>query len=184
MQALVNARLQEQNLHETSVGAAVAARLKVQLAQRDRSEWPVFKAWCEQKAVTPFPARPASVAYFVLDNVLLGIDQIEKVIASISAVHDGVADPTISPLVSAALNHVSPIDPPRSWPKEHKQRFLSLPRELQVYVVTRETQRDKEVTRAQNEIGRVRQELKIARQDLEMLQHALEESNGAKSNAA
>jgi len=159
MQALVNARLQEQNQHEAAVAAAVAARLDYQPVQHDRTAWPLFKGWCEQKAITPFPARPASVAYFILDNVLLGIEGLEKVIEGISAVHDGVADPTLSPMVSAAFHQVAPIDPPRSWPKEHKQRFLSLPRELQTYVVARETQRDKEVTRAQNEAAKVRQKL-------------------------
>jgi hypothetical protein len=44
-----------------------------------------------------------------------------------------------------------PVEPPRSWTKEEKERFKSLPRETQEYLARRETERDREVRRSQNE---------------------------------
>lgn len=159
MQALVNARLQEQDQRDLALNAVVSSRLNLPAREGDRTAWPMFKAWCEQNGITPFPARPASVGYFILDNLLLGIDALLKIVESISAVHEGVADPTSSPLVSAALNQVAPIEPPRSWPKEHKQRFVSLPYGLQIYVAAHEAQRDKAVRRAQSETAIAKQKL-------------------------
>lgn len=44
-----------------------------------------------------------------------------------------------------------PIEAPRSWTKEEKERFASLPRETQEYLATRETERDAATRRSQNE---------------------------------
>jgi hypothetical protein len=43
------------------------------------------------------------------------------------------------------------IEPPRSWTKEAKERWNSLPRETQEYLAEREQERDREVRRSQNE---------------------------------
>ena len=52
------------------------------------------------------------------------------------------------------------VEPPRSWGKEEKQRFLQLPRDLQLYFAKREQQRDDTVRRAQNEAAQARREMK------------------------
>lgn len=44
-----------------------------------------------------------------------------------------------------------PIEPPRSWTKEAKERWQALPRETQEYLSEREQERDREVRRSQNE---------------------------------
>jgi hypothetical protein len=44
-----------------------------------------------------------------------------------------------------------PIEPPRSWSKDEKERFKALPRETQEYLAERETERDREIRRTQNE---------------------------------
>jgi len=44
-----------------------------------------------------------------------------------------------------------PIEPPRSWTKEEKERFQSYPRELQAYLSEREQERDRAVRQSQNE---------------------------------
>lgn len=46
---------------------------------------------------------------------------------------------------------VPPIDPPRSWTKDEKERFQSLPRETQEYIAKREQEREREIRRSQNE---------------------------------
>jgi anion-transporting ArsA/GET3 family ATPase len=76
-------------------------------------------------------------------------------------------------------------EPPRSWTKEAKLRFLDLPANLQVYLVSREKQRDDEVRRSQNEAAEARkalavaqQQLAEARQELAALKQAKETENG------
>src|SRR5712691_5061420 len=57
-----------------------------------------------------------------------------------------------------------PIEPPRSWTKEAKQRFQALPRETQEYLSVREQERDREVRRSQNEAAETRKALEAERQ--------------------
>jgi len=71
----------------------------------------------------------------------------------------GLADPTLGGVVTEAVSDLAGIDPPRSWPAAHKQRFKSLPYDLQVYVGTHEAQRERALRRAQNEAARARQQL-------------------------
>ena len=51
------------------------------------------------------------------------------------------------------------INPPRSWPKEEKQRFLALPYTMQAYLYQREGERDRAVRKAQKEAGDARKKL-------------------------
>jgi hypothetical protein len=53
--------------------------------------------------------------------------------------------------VPEPAEQVPPIEPPRSWTKDEKERFLSLPRETQAYLAEREQERDREIRRSQNE---------------------------------
>jgi hypothetical protein len=46
---------------------------------------------------------------------------------------------------------VPPIEPPRSWTTEEKERFKGLPRETQEYLAQREQDRDRAVRQSQNE---------------------------------
>jgi hypothetical protein len=125
----------------------------------DTSEWPVFAAWCQANSIRPYPARPASVAYFILDNLLLGIDRLRSIVRSISVAHQNVADPTLGPAVSAALHQVEPIKPPRSWPDSEKRHFLELPYETQIFFAQHEHKRDKEINRAHQEAAHWRKKL-------------------------
>ncbi len=51
------------------------------------------------------------------------------------------------------------IEPPRSWTKEEKERFSSLPRETQEYLANREQERDRAVRQSQNEAAEHRKAL-------------------------
>ena len=50
-----------------------------------------------------------------------------------------------------AEDTLPPIEPPRSWTKDEKDRFKTFPRELQAYLSEREQERDRELRRSQNE---------------------------------
>lgn len=112
-----------------------------------------FAAWCEMMNVRSCPARPAVLAGFIveLSRTIPATDLI-KAAADIADWHllFGLANPSATPIVLAALDRIAAIDPPRSWPKEQKHRFRALPHDLQVYIAKREKERDRAVRRAQN----------------------------------
>jgi hypothetical protein len=131
------------------------------LAQARMRAAPMFVKWCELNGLSPCPAAPAHVARFVLDCAPLGIERLWPAIQDVSRLHVsvGLADPTLGGLVAEAISDLASIDPPRSWPAGHKQRFKSLPYDLQVYVAGHETQREKTLRRAQNEAANARRKL-------------------------
>lgn len=57
-----------------------------------------------------------------------------------------------------------PIDPPKSWTADQKERFAALPRETQEYIAERETARDVELRRGQNEAAEQRKAADAERQ--------------------
>src|SRR3954453_21947132 len=123
------------------------------------SEPTTFERWCMLNNVQPLPASPTMVARFVADIAPWGMEKIWPIVQEISRAHYtiGLADPTLGGPVAAAINQITQIDAPRSWPAEHKRRFLMLPYDLQQCVSERETQREKEVRRAQNEAAKAKQ---------------------------
>jgi len=131
------------------------------LAQARLRAAPMFARWCQLNAVSPCPASPASVARFVADCAPLGIERLWPAVQEISNMHVsiGLADPTLGGPAVTAISDLAGIEPPRSWPDDRKQRFRSLPYDLQIYVVSRETQREKALRRAQNEAAALRQKL-------------------------
>jgi len=109
--------------------------------------------------VQPLPATPADVAKFIADCAPLGIEKLWPIVGEISRAHYlvGLADPTLGGWVAHAINEVSKVEPPRSWPKEHKARFQSMPYDLQIYVANHEAEREKVIRRAQNDAALARQ---------------------------
>lgn len=122
---------------------------------------PMFARWCELNGASFCPASPAHVAKFVADCASLGIERLWPAVQDISRAHVslGFADPTLGGVAAAAISDVAGIDPPRSWPDDRKQRFRSLPYDVQVYVADHEARREKAVRRAQNEAAIARQKL-------------------------
>jgi hypothetical protein len=131
------------------------------LAQARMRAAPMFVKWCELNGLSPCPAAPAHVARFVVDCAPLGIERLWPAIQDISRLHVsvGLADPTLGGVAAGAISDLAGIDPPRSWPAGHKQRFRSLPYDLQAFVASHEAQREKALRRAQNEAANARQKL-------------------------
>jgi hypothetical protein len=146
----------EQATISVSINPVLAA-----LVQARRRAAPMFARWCELNGVRLCPASPADVAKFVADCASLGIERLWPAVQEISAVHSslGLADPTLGGVAAAAISEVAGVDPPRSWPGHHKQRFKSLPYDLQLYVAAHEAQREKVLRRAQNEAAAARRKL-------------------------
>jgi hypothetical protein len=141
--ALANAKAAEQAAEERVVTVGVLTHLGMELPQGDRSGWPVWQAFCDQRKIASLPGLPAAISVFILNYT--APDRLEKIIGSISIVHQdqGAADPTLSPAVIAALNQVRPIEPPRSWDATHKIRWQQLPRDVATYIRDRENDRDR-----------------------------------------
>jgi hypothetical protein len=179
LQALVNAELQDAEQHALTISAAVAKHIGPPPEQGQGNLPDEFAAWCERKGVKTLPARPASVALFVLENGGLGVDALALMVLKISQFHlrRGQADPTSGYPVATALNRIAKIDEPRSWPKEKKARFTSMPYDLQKYVAAHEGQREKEIRRAHNDAA-------TARRELAAIQKPAEATNGIQSQPA
>jgi hypothetical protein len=93
------------------------------------------------------------IARFVADIAPMGISDVWQAVQEISRAHYmiGLADPTIGGPVTAAINEIAKIDPPRSWPKEDQIRFRTLPYDMQLIVSKREADRDRQIRHMQNE---------------------------------
>lgn len=120
----------------------------------------MFANWCILKGIPPLPVAPATVAAFIADCTPLGVEKVWEAVRGISIAHlsQGLADPTAGGQAALAMNALSRIDPPRSWPKDEKARFFALPYDLQVYMHKREGQRDKAVKQAQDAAATARKE--------------------------
>lgn len=123
-----------------------------------------FQNWCHLMGHHPLPAAPFAVAAFIGDHAGLKPDQLFAEVAAVDEQHQalGYAPPGRSDLALKAFNAVHPVEPPRSWPKEEKCRFLELPHDLQVYFAQHEERREKEICRAFSEAAAARHKLKEA----------------------
>jgi hypothetical protein len=144
LQALASARQAERDAEERTLTAAVLSNLHMAPPTGDRSHFATWRTWCAGKGIADYPALPAAIAVYLLNNAGLG-ERLAMVVASISAVHqaNGKADPTLSPIVIAALDSVQPpIQPPRGWDATHRDMWQRLPRDLRSYTAARENDRD------------------------------------------
>jgi hypothetical protein len=67
-----------------------------------------------------------------------------------------------------------PIEPPRSWTKEAKERWQSLPRETQEYLAEREQERERELRRGQNDAAEKLKGLTAKEQAVELARQQYE----------
>ena len=123
-----------------------------------------WQKYCILRNVQYLPASPPAVAGFVIElaQAKLPIETIFPYVREISQEHilNGLADPCVGP-VSAAIEALAPVDPPRSWPATEKSRFDQLPWDLKAYLAAREKDRDLTTRRLQNEAADAKRKLKL-----------------------
>jgi hypothetical protein len=136
------------------------------LAQARLRAAPLFARWCERENVIFCPALPSAIAHFVKAHAGLGMEQLWLALQDISKLHVslGLADPTLGEPAAVAINAIAKISPPRAWPSDWKERFRTLPYDLQAFIADHEIRRDKALRRAQNEAAAARQKLAKHRQ--------------------
>lgn len=138
-----------------------------------------FDKWCKLNDRSPMPAAPATVAQFVADVAALGIEKIWPMIGEISRAHYmiGLADPTLGGAVSAAINEIARIEPPKSWPAPLRLRFPILPYDLQAYLAMQDKQQ-------RGVIAKAFQDAAEARKALEAIQQPERADDGISESAA
>lgn len=82
---------------------------------------------------------------------------------------DPETDPGEQPEAAEPAEELPPIEPPRSWTKEAKDRWDSLPRETQEYLAQREQERDRGLRQSQNEIAEQRKAIEAERAKAEQV---------------
>ncbi len=164
----MNPILQELDRHQREVRAERETVLATNVHQILRYVPPLFEpraaehlrpfvAFCEGRGVSHLPARPDTVAAFLLAHLDLSpsIDRVLEILDGIEALHDAhsLASPVRSSIVAAALARYPGRDPPRSWPAADRILFLQLPLMVQHAIARREAQRDKAVRQAQSKLA-------------------------------
>lgn len=176
-QALVNARQHQLSRDERVIAEEVSAVLGPPPPDTYRPER--FIKWCDEQSLPWRPASPAVIAKYALGFSKLGNILMEE-IRSISAAHcsTGLPDPCASWQVSEALCRLAKDrEPPRSWPAAEKTIFLTLPSDLQKYLIPRERDRDATVRRLQTEAAELKKQIAA-------IQESKEKTNGTTENAA
>ena len=120
----------------------------------------MFEKWCALRGEQAIPASPTIIARFIADIAPMGIDRVWPAVLEISRSHYiiGLPDSTQSFPVASAINELSKLEAPRSWPAAEKLRFSTLPYDIQLVISKREADRDKRVQQLQNEVAQIRKE--------------------------
>lgn len=166
--ALATARAADWSANERSIAATVAEQLGEFPRSTDgaeRKRFVEFKRWCDGKRVCSCPARPATVALFVLESVRLSVASLAELLDAIACEHHaaGLANPVTTWVVSEALGHVWEIEPPRAWPKEQKTRFAALPLDVRTFIFAHEVRRDIAIRSAHNDRAQAIRDLETER---------------------
>jgi hypothetical protein len=121
-----------------------------------------FQHWANFYSVRYLPARPFSVAGWVIEQVAQKVppEQIFAVLEAIDKVHDAHGIGTLSqtaPVVAVVAQLA--VDAPRSWNKHDKALFMCLPPEIRAVIAKREQERDAELRRLHSERDRERKKV-------------------------
>jgi hypothetical protein len=167
MDALVMHRASEMRNKDMAVSRELAARIGMAPPSADLPS--AFARWAELRGVVALPAKPDSVAFFILESKDLGLESLCEIASGISKAHQNFGDPVASFQVRRAFETIGgQISEPRSWPKINKQAFRDLPWHIQRVIESRETDHNTMLRRCQNEAADLRKQLKqIEKKDAE-----------------
>jgi hypothetical protein len=150
--------------------------------QRSAELLETFTMWCNSKGVPSLPAKPTTVAAFILARRRLDADEklTRNIVHAVERQHDiaGLPNPVATFAVRLALNKPATVEPPRSWPGAQKLMFAGLPREIQEVVSAREADRERALRRGQNEIAEMKKRLQEQMPQPKSAEQQKEDSNG------
>ena len=135
-----------------------ARSLSVPVDIRDR--FSLFEKWCAERSCRKLPAKPWTVAAFILDQTANGRDAqgCLALLAAIAEVHNSasLSDPTSSGFVRAALKSIIKTEPPRSWNQAEKSEWAKLPPDIRDAISRHEAARNKALRISQNKLAEER----------------------------
>jgi hypothetical protein len=146
----------------------LASELKLYIPARSlsadiRDRFSLFEAWCGDKSVRRLPAKPWTVAAFILDQTAAGRDAqgCLALLAAIAEVHDvhSLSNPTATAAVRTALEQIIKTEPPRSWSRDQKATWATLPPDVRQIITEREGGRDRALKTKFNELADLRRRL-------------------------
>jgi hypothetical protein len=160
MEALLGARVAEQDQRESRVAREVFAKLElaplalVALPQE-------FSTWASRHQLTMLPARPSSIAAFITAHREIDAKQLLQLVEQIADAHESrnFADPTKTWPATFALSRLTNIAPPRSFNSDARDMFHDLSPRLQQYLVQREQERDRGLHQSQQKLSDARKEI-------------------------
>jgi hypothetical protein len=157
-------RIRVWDANEAAMLAEVAEAIgptQVELTDRMRTRLTEWAKFCADRNVRACPAKPQTVAMWVLSHRHLGADAIMDMLAALDVLHDhhNLSLPTKSAIVCRALEQVFKAEPPRSWDRESKLLFATLPQTIQQIIGKRERDRERELRRAQNLVAELKKQL-------------------------
>jgi hypothetical protein len=120
-----------------------------------------FIEWCAKQGVRHCVAKPAVVAQYLTENLLLGEEFAFNTLKAIEALHDFYSQPSPArtQLVHAVLAKIIELPAPRSWKREAQTLWPALPPDIRWELTRREKDRDREVRERQNEAAELRHKL-------------------------
>jgi hypothetical protein len=160
------AEIETLNIGDEKAATEFARRisLPLELSANIRTLLDPFNKWASQRHARRCPARPATVALFVLSQNDMGVD-INTILAQLSAIeamHDkfSLPNPVRTAAVRYALETLIKTDPPRSWPKAEKAMFAQLPPDIRHIIALRQEQMDREIRKLHSKVARQLEELR------------------------
>jgi hypothetical protein len=143
---------QMEQLNHSQLQAGLALP-KVAITDEQRAIWQGFERYAAQHGIRAFPATPALAASY-----LAAVDEsdLEKVVDALHTVHDalGLASPCGASLaVKIVLERRLRAEAPRSWSREDKQLWASLPIGIRQILSRRENERDAALRTKQNKLA-------------------------------
>jgi hypothetical protein len=169
---------------EAELAAEVSKTLEIELARGDKVPgavveayaeanaveeltWQTFVDFCNKRNVRRLPAKPSTIAAFLLYGGL-SHERMLEALTVITRMHDkhGLSNPTATAIVRTVLELSIEERAPRSWKKEEQELWVALPADIRFTLSRRQRDFDKEVRRVQGELGRVNGELDKMRKDL------------------
>ena len=157
------ATLAELIQHESALVERFALPAAAPLSDADLTLITEFSTWCNQRRVRALPSRPEVVGTFIQEIAHRGPEYVLSMVEAIGRMHmklPSLSDPTVSRAVHFVLDQIIKTEPPRSWSKEDKLLFMSLPAQIRAVIARREQEREFGLRRKQNELAEEIKKLK------------------------
>ena len=178
--------------NEAEIATQVAKKLELEIARQgklpqtiseasylDNLTWQAFVDYCTRHNIRHLPAKPHSVASFLLDDRQLSHDRMLEILTVIARAHDqhSLSNPTATAIVRAVIEMVMEDKQPRSFSKDEKEIFAALPADLRFALSRLERRREIDFHRQHERQVKLTKELE-AKGSAEIK----EETSAAKSN--